>query len=89
MALSCEKKKKIVETFEKKPGDTGCPEVQIALCTARIFEISEHLKHHKKDVHSRRGLEGQRSARRSLLDYLKREDEERYKAILSALELRR
>ncbi|ETZ07554.1 30S ribosomal protein S15 [Holospora obtusa F1] len=89
MALSYEKKKKIIETFEKKTGDTGCPEVQIALCTARIFEISEHLKSHKNDVSSRRGLEGQRSARRRLLDYLKREDEDRYKTILSALELRR
>nr|WP_305778283.1 30S ribosomal protein S15 [Holospora elegans] len=87
--MSYEKKKKIIEAFEKKAGDTGCPEVQIALCTARIFEISEHLKQHKNDVSSRRGLEGQRSSRRRLLDYLKKEDEARYKAVLSALELRR
>lgn len=89
MTLSREKKKQIIEMFQRSEGDTGSPEVQIALCTARIFEISEHLKQHKKDLHGRRGLESHRSTRRSLLDYLKREDEQRYKAVLTTLELRR
>lgn len=89
MKLSHERKQKIVKEFQRAEGDTGSPEVQIALCTARIFQIAEHLKEHRKDVHSRRGLEGQISMRRSLVAYLKREDEARYKAVLAALGLRR
>lgn len=89
MKLSHERKQQIVKAFQRTEGDTGSPEVQIALCTARIFQISEHLKEHRKDVHGRRGLEGQINMRRSLLAYLKREDEARYRAILASLELRR
>ena len=89
MKLSHEHKQEIIKTFQRKDGDTGSPEVQIALCTARIFQISEHLKSHRKDVHGRRGLEGQINMRRKLLAYLKQEDESRYKTLITSLELRR
>ena len=69
--------------------DTGSPEVQIALLTARINELTEHLKKHKKDHHSRRGLLQLVNRRRSLLDYLKKKDNERYKTLIEKLGLRR
>ena len=83
------KKEKIVADFRTHEGDTGSPEVQVALLTRRIVELTEHFKTHKKDNHSRRGLLKMVSQRRSLLDYLKRKDIERYHQIVSKLGLRR
>lgn len=82
-------KQEIIAKYGRKEGDTGSPEVQIALLTGRIQELTEHLKVHKKDHHSRRGLLMMVGQRRSLLDYLKRTDIERYRAIVSALGLRK
>ena len=82
-------KKEVIEKFATHPGDTGSPEVQIALLTARLDELSEHFKTHKKDHHSRRGLLKIVSQRRRLLSYLKREDFERYGKLIEALGLRR
>ena len=84
-----EKKNEIVEKFALKEGDTGSPEVQIALLTERINGLTEHFKLHKKDNHSRRGLLKMVSQRRSLLDHVKSKDEGRYKKIIERLELRR
>ena len=80
---------KIIEEFKRVPNDTGSPEVQVALITARIEQLSGHFKTHKKDHHSRRGLLQLVNRRRSLLDYLKRKDNERYKALIEKLGLRR
>ena len=81
-------KTEIIREFGRKEGDTGSPEVQIALLTARINELNEHLKMHKKDHHSRRGLLKMVGKRRNLLKYLKRKDIERYRACISALGIR-
>jgi small subunit ribosomal protein S15 len=89
MALTKEKKSEIISRFQQKQGDTGSPEVQIAIMTARVAEIAEHLKTHKKDLHCRRGLMMHLNGRRALLDYLKREDVARYQAVIQALGLRR
>ena len=81
---------KIIEDNNKRgAGDTGSPEVQVALLTARIEQLSEHFKAHKQDHHSRRGLLQMVNRRRSLLDYLHRKDAERYKALIQKLGLRR
>lgn len=82
-------KQEIIAKYARKEGDTGSPEVQIALLTARISELTEHLKNHPKDHHSRRGLLMMVGHRRSLLNYLKEMDIERYRAIVSALGLRK
>lgn len=82
-------KQEVIEKFKQHDNDTGSPEVQIALLTARLDELAEHFKSHKKDHHSRRGLLKIVSQRRRLLDYLKREDVERYKTLIDALGLRR
>ena len=82
-------KQEVIEKHKQHENDTGSPEVQIALLTARLDELAEHFKTHNKDHHSRRGLLRIVSQRRRLLDYLKREDFERYKALLEALGLRR
>ncbi len=79
----------IIKKFETKKGDTGSPEVQVAILTARIEELSEHMKVHKKDFHSRRGLLAMVAKRRKLLDYLKRNDEARYTKLIKELGLRR
>ena len=84
-----EMKQEIVEKYGKTPGDTGSPEVQVALLTARISDLTEHLKVHKKDHHSRRGMLNMVGQRRGLLDYLKKTDIERYRAIVEKLGLRR
>ncbi len=84
-----EMKQEIVEKYGKTPGDTGSPEVQVALLTARISDLTEHLKVHKKDHHSRRGMLKMVGQRRGLLDYLKKTDIERYRAIVEKLGLRR
>lgn len=89
MSLSVERKSQIVKDFASKEGDTGSPEVQIALLTERINGLSDHFKAHKKDNHSRRGLLKMVSKRRQLLDYVKAKDEARYRKIIERLELRR
>ena len=82
-------KKEIITQFATHEGDTGSPEVQIALLTQRINHLNEHLKQHKQDNHSRRGLLKMVGKRRGLLDYLKAKDIERYRAIIEALGLRK
>ena len=82
-------KQEIIAKYGRKEGDTGSPEVQIALLTGRIQELTEHLRVHTKDHHSRRGLLMMVGQRRSLLDYLKKTDIERYRAIVAALGIRK
>ena len=89
MAFTTEQKAGIVAEYQRAKGDTGSPEVQIALLTARIEDLSEHFKTHKKDHHSRRGLLTMVNQRRSLLAYLKKKDGERYRALIQRLGLRR
>jgi len=80
---------KIIEEFKRVPNDTGSPEVQVALLSARIEHLSEHFKTHKQDHHSRRGLLMMVNQRRSLLGYLKKKDAARYQALIERLGLRR
>jgi small subunit ribosomal protein S15 len=87
--LAKEVKSEVIQRFAKHDGDTGSPEVQIALLTARINELTEHLREHKKDHHSRRGLLMMVGQRRRLLDYLRRQDVDRYRALVSELGLRK
>lgn len=87
MAKKLVQKGKIIKKFSIHEQDTGSPEVQIAVLTERVKELSTHLKTHKKDDHSRRGLLQMVGKRRRLLDYLKRKDEERYKALIKKLGL--
>ncbi len=89
MSLTAERKSEIVKQNATKPGDTGSPEVQIAVLSERITTLTEHFKAHVKDNHSRRGLLKMVSTRRRLLDYLKAKDKTRYDAIISKLGLRR
>ncbi|MCX7698129.1 MAG: 30S ribosomal protein S15 [Candidatus Goldbacteria bacterium] len=89
MALLKERKKELIETFKIHEKDTGSPEVQVALLTERINYLTEHLKKHKKDFHSRRGLLQMVNKRRRLLDYLKRENIDRYKSLVDRLKLRK
>ena len=87
--LDRESKEKIVGDYRTHEGDTGSPQVQVALLTTRINQLTEHFKTHKKDNHSRRGLLKMVSQRRSLLDYLKRRDIEQYHELIGRLGLRR
>jgi len=89
MALSLEAKHSIVEKFKTHESDTGSPEVQIALLTERINQLTEHFKVHKKDHHSRRGLLKMVGQRRRLLDYVKKINVERYKTIIQSLGIRK
>ena len=89
MSLSTGRKAEIIKTFATKAGDTGSPDVQIALLSERITTLTDHFKAHVKDNHSRRGLLKMVSQRRQLLDYLKRTDEARYKSIIDKLGIRR
>ena len=89
MALAKESKKEIMGKFKRHEGDTGSPEVQIALLSERITQLTEHLTAHKKDIHSRRGLLKMVGQRRQLLAYLMRTDLERYRQIVDSLGLRR
>lgn len=89
MALIQEKKQEIIGKFKIHENDTGSPEVQIAILTERIIQLTEHLKIHKKDHHSRRGLLKMVGQRRGLLNYLKKSDIDRYRKMLEALGLRR
>ena len=82
-------KQAIIERFAREPGDTGSPEVQIALITARVSHLTEHLKQHRQDHHSRRGLLQLVGQRRRLLNYLKAKDIERYRSLITELGLRR
>jgi len=84
-----DRKLEIIEQYKRHEGDTGSPEVQIALLTERINHLNEHLKLHKKDHHSRRGLLKMVGQRRSLLNYLKSKDIERYRTIIASLGLRK
>lgn len=87
--ISKEKKTAIINEFARTPGDTGSPEVQVAVLTARIQELTEHLKSNKKDHHSRRGMYKLVGQRRGLLDYLKKTDIERYRTLIEKLGLRK
>lgn len=87
MALTTTDKQKIIESFSQGKGDTGSPEVQIALLTSQIEKLSKHLTEHKKDVHSRRGLLAMVAKRRRLLSYLEKKDEKRYRELLGKLGL--
>jgi len=87
--LEEDRKKEIIDEYKTHDGDTGSPEVQIALLSARIQYLTEHFKAHKKDHHSRRGLLKLVGRRRRLLDYLKKKDVERYREIIKRLGLRR
>jgi len=89
MTMTAERKSALVKEYATKAGDTGSPEVQVALLTERINSLTDHFKNHKKDNHSRRGLLTMVSKRRSLLDYLKRKDEGRYQALIKRLDIRR
>ena len=87
--MDATRKEEIINQFARTEGDTGSPEVQIALLTERIKHLTEHLKTHQKDFHSRRGLFLMIGKRRGLLDYLKSTDIERYRSIIERLELRK
>ena len=89
MAMTTQDTAKIVADYQRAPNDTGSPEVQVALLTARITYLTEHFKSNKKDNHSRRGLLALVSQRRSLLDYLKRKDASRYQTLIQRLSLRK
>ena len=87
--ITAEKKNEVVAAYATKEGDTGSPEVQVAILSERIANLTEHFKLHGKDNHSRRGLLKMVSTRRSLLDYVKKSDEARYKKLIDRLGLRR
>jgi small subunit ribosomal protein S15 len=89
MSINNEDKKTIIKDYATKEGDTGSPEVQVAILTKRIANLTEHFKTHKKDNHSRRGLLKMVSLRRKLLDYVREKDEKRYKELIKRLEIRR
>jgi small subunit ribosomal protein S15 len=89
MALAAERKAEVVKKFERQPGDTGSPEVQIALLSERISYLTEHFKVHLKDHHSRRGLLMMVGQRRRLLDYLKSKNIGRYRSVIETLGIRK
>ena len=89
MSITTERKSEVIKTHAKKPGDTGSPEVQVAILSERIANLTEHFKTHVKDNHSRRGLLKMVSQRRTLLDYVKKDDEARYKSLIERLGIRR
>ena len=89
MSITVEEKNRLMTEFATTKGDTGSPELQVAILSSRIATLTEHFKTHKKDNHSRRGLLMMVAQRRKLLDYLKRKDEARYTALIGKLGLRR
>jgi small subunit ribosomal protein S15 len=89
MSVTTEQKAQVVRDFQRSNGDTGSPEVQVALLTARINDLIDHFKTHVKDHHSRRGLLRMVGRRRKLLDYLKRNNEDAYRALIDRLSLRK
>ena len=88
MSITPERKQELIKEFQRDPSDTGSPEVQVAILTERIRNLTEHFKTHKKDHHSRRGLINLVNQRRKLLSYLKRKDQERYSTLIARLGLR-
>lgn len=89
MSLTVEQTAKVIEEYRREPNDTGSPEVQVALLSARINHLSDHFKSHKQDHHSRRGLLKMVNQRRRLLNYLKARDQARYQSLIERLGLRR
>jgi small subunit ribosomal protein S15 len=89
MSITAERRTALIGEYATKPGDTGSPEVQVAILSERIKNLTEHLKTHAKDFHSRRGLLMMVGQRRGLLDYLKRKDAKRYEGLIERLGLRR
>jgi small subunit ribosomal protein S15 len=89
MSITPEEKARVMKEFATKEGDTGSPEVQVAILSSRIATLTDHFKDHKKDNHSRRGLLMMVALRRKLLDYLKKKDEARYTSLIERLGLRR
>jgi small subunit ribosomal protein S15 len=89
MSITAERRAALIKEYATHPGDTGSPEVQVALLSERIKNLTEHLKEHAKDFHSRRGLLMMVGQRRRLLDYVKRKDAARYEALIKRLGLRR
>ena len=89
MSIDTKTKQDLIKKFARKENDTGSPEVQVAILTTRITNLSEHFKTHKKDNHSRRGLLKLVSQRRKILDYVKSKDENRYKSLIEQLGIRR
>ena len=89
MSITVEEKARLIKEYATKQGDTGSPEVQVAVLSSRIATLTEHFKTHKKDNHSRRGLLMMVNKRRSLLDYLKKKDVDRYNALIAKLGLRK
>jgi len=89
MSITDERKAELIKEYATKEGDTGSPEVQVAILTERIKTLTEHFKGHKKDNHSRRGLLKMVSQRRRLLDYVKGKSEDRYKSLITSLGIRR
>lgn len=89
MSITAEEKARVIKEYGTKEGDTGSPEVQVAILSSRITTLTEHFKTHKKDNHSRRGLLKLVAQRRKLLDYVKRKDEPRYQDLIQRLGLRR
>ncbi|MFV3131209.1 30S ribosomal protein S15 [Niveispirillum sp. KHB5.9] len=89
MSITAERKTALIEEYKTKEGDTGSPEVQVAILTERINNLTEHLKSHSKDFHSRRGLLVMVGQRRRLLDYTKGKDKARYESLIQRLGLRR
>jgi small subunit ribosomal protein S15 len=89
MSVTTGRKAEVIKEYAQKPGDTGSPEVQVAILSERINNLTEHFKTHVKDNHSRRGLLKMVSQRRQLLDYLRRSNEQSYKALIEKLGIRR
>ncbi len=89
MSITAARKAQLIKEYANEPGDTGSPEVQVAILSERISNLTEHFKDHKKDNHSRRGLLKMVSQRRRLLDYVRGKDEARYKSLIERLGLRR
>lgn len=89
MSITTDRKSDLIQKFAQKTDDTGSPEVQVAILTERITNLTEHFKEHKKDNHSRRGLLKMVSRRRRLLDYVKAKDEDRYRKLIEELGIRR
>lgn len=89
MSITAERKQEVIQEYATHDGDTGSPEVQVAILTERITNLTEHLKTHKKDFHSRRGLLIMVGQRRRLLDYVKRDEQTRYEGLIKRLGIRR
>lgn len=89
MSITAERKAELIQEYQQDKGDTGSPQVQVAILTERITNMSEHMQVHKKDVHSRRGLLAMVAKRRKLLDYLKSKDDAAYQDLIKRLNIRR